>query len=71
MIVNYLSRTDVIKLDMVKYISKNIIERPKSFGRFYKKFRLTLSNPDTLFYEIDFNSEEVIDTVIGKISIEH
>lgn len=70
LIINYLSRTDVIKLDMVKYISKNMIERPKSFGRFYKKFRLTLSNPDTLFYEIDFRSEEVIDSVIGKIGIE-
>lgn len=66
-IVNYLSKTDVIKLDMVKYISKNIVERPKPFGHFYKMFRLTLSNPDTLFYEIDFRSEEMIDTVIEKI----
>lgn len=67
LIINYLSKTDVIKLDMVKYISKNIIERPKPFGHFYEMFRLTLSNPDTLFYEIDFSSEDIIDTVIEKI----
>ncbi|MCM1081934.1 MAG: hypothetical protein NC393_02130 [Clostridium sp.] len=67
MIVNYLSKTDVIKLDMVKYLSKNVIERPKTFGHASEKFRLTLSNPDTLFYEVDFNSEEVIDAVIRNI----
>lgn len=68
MLINYFSKTDVIKLDTVKYISKNVIERPKAFGRVLEVFRLTLSNPDTqLFYELDFTSGKNIDTIINYI----
>lgn len=66
MIVNYLTKTDVIKLDDIKYMSKNEIQ----IGRFFKKkmvYRLTLSDPERLFYEVDFESENAIDAVVDSI----
>lgn len=67
MIVNYLNKTDVIKLDYIKYLSKNIVE--SKFYKFTKKevFRLTMSNPEKLFYEVDFSNEELIDDIVTYI----
>lgn len=67
MIVNYLTKTDVIKLDYIKYLSKNIIERYNVFGKSTKLYRLTMSNPEKMFYEVDFAGEELIDDVIDYI----
>ena len=68
LIVSYLSKTDVIKLDCVQYVSKNELEERKAFGR--KIFRLTLSTPGQLFYEVDFTNETLIDDVIAYMQIE-
>lgn len=67
MIVNYLTKTDVIKLDYIKYLSKNIVEN--KFYDFLKKevFRLTMSNPEKLFYEVDFMDEGLIDDIVTYI----
>lgn len=67
MIVNYLTKTDVIKLDYIKYLSKNKVEENRF--PFYRKvlFRLTMSNPEKMFYEVDFASEELIDDVVDYI----
>lgn len=67
MIVNYLTRTDVIKLDYIKYLSKNIIEKYTLPGKSAKLYRLTMSNPEKMFYEVDFTSEELIDDVVDYI----
>lgn len=65
MIVSYLTRTDVIRLDYIKYLSKNLVEDGKH--RNGPVYRLTMSNPDKMFYEVDFTSEELIDIVAAYI----
>ena len=67
MIVSYLTKTDVIKLDLVKYMSKNIVEPDRGLYRGKEIYRLTFSNPEKLFYEVDFSNEELVDTVIEHI----
>ncbi len=60
MIVSYLTKTDVIKLKNIRYLSKN---EEKGINN-HRVFRLTMSDPEVLFYEVDFNSEDLIDDVI-------
>lgn len=67
MIVSYLARTDVIKLDMVQYFSKNEVENESPFGKKREVYRLTMSTPDILFYEVDFYSEGTCDEVMEYI----
>ncbi len=67
MIVNYFHRTDVIKLDYIKYLSKNLVEKKEFISRAERVYRLTMSDPETIFYEVDFVSEEFIDDVVGYI----
>lgn len=67
MVVNYLTRTDVIKLDYIKYLSKNIVEEKRFPYRKKVLFRLTMSNPDKMFYEVDFSNEELVDDVVAYI----
>lgn len=67
MIVNYFHRTDVIKLDYIKYLSKNLVEKKEFISQATEVYRLTMSDPDTIFYEVDFVSEELIDDVVGYI----
>ncbi len=66
LVVSYLAKTDVVLLSSVKYVSKNVIQK-KHKGR--KLYRLTLSTPELLFYEIDFMSEAWIDDVMERINI--
>lgn len=64
LVASYLFKTDVIRLDDVRYLSKNRVE--KSNGR--EIYRLTLAEPDTdLFYELDFKCEPEIDDVVEAI----
>ena len=65
LVVSYFAKTDVVKLDMVKYISNNLSEE-KSRGR-KKVYCVTLSNPDALFYEVYFSSERLADDVTEYI----
>lgn len=67
MIVNYFHRTDVIKLDYIKYLSKNLVDKKEFISQATQVYRLTMSDPDTIFYEVDFVSEELIDDVVGYI----
>lgn len=68
MLVNYLTKTDVIKLDLIKYLSKNEVTKSNMLGKKINVFRLTVSNPDTMFYEIDFGNEELCDEVMEYMS---
>lgn len=64
LIVSYWFHTDVIRLDDVRYLSKNRVET--KHGR--EIFRLTLAEPETdLFYELDFKDEPLIDAVVEAI----
>ena len=64
LIAAYWFHTDVIRLDDVRYLSKNRVE--EKGGR--EVYRLTLSEPETdLFYEIDFKEEELIDACVDAI----
>lgn len=66
LIVSYLTKLDVVRLDLIKYMSKNLVEEKR--GMFHHRaFRLTMSNPDKLFYEIDFSSERLINRVVRTI----
>ena len=66
LVVSYLAKTDAVKLDAVQYISKNELEGKKAFRR-NPVYRLTLSTPGRIFYEVDFTNEELIDDVIECI----
>ena len=64
LVATYWFHTDVIRLDDVRYLSKNRVEERS--GR--ELYRLTLSEPETdLFYEIDFREEELIDACVDAI----
>ncbi len=67
MIISHLLKTEVIKLDMVKYMSKNIVEKAISKNRSIEVYRLTISNPGIMFYEVDFMEEDFIDQVVTNI----
>lgn len=67
MVVSHILKTEVIKLDMVRYMSKNIAEKKLGFGKTTEVYRLTISNPGILFYEVDFEDEEFIDEVVKNI----
>lgn len=64
LVVAYWFHTDVIRLDDVRYLSKNRVEEKNA----KEVYRLTLSEPETdLFYEIDFKEEELIDACVDAI----
>ncbi len=67
LVVSYLLKTIVVKLDEVKYMSKNLTEKKVGFKKEETVYRLTISNPGILFYEIDFTDEEFIDEVVKNI----
>lgn len=67
MIVSYLLKTLVVKLDEVKYLSKNLVEKNVGFNRTVEVYRLTISNPGILFHEVDFVDEDFIDKVVENI----
>ncbi len=67
MVISHLLKTEVVKLDMVRYLSKNITEKKVGFKKVIEVYRLTISNPGILFYEVDFDNEEFIDEVVKHI----
>ncbi len=67
MVVSYLTKTDVIRLDYIKYLSKNLVEKEHSGRKKETVYRLTMSNPEKMFYEVDFTSEALIDDVVRYI----
>lgn len=67
MVVSYLTKTDVVRLDAIKYLSKDMVEKKKGIGKKREVFRLTMANPDKIYYEVDFANEEITDIVIEYI----
>ena len=56
--------TDFIRIDYIKYISKHVIT--KMHGR-KQVYRLTMSNPEKMFYEHDFKLESCADEIMEAL----
>ncbi|MDE6025273.1 MAG: hypothetical protein K2G45_07465 [Lachnospiraceae bacterium] len=67
MVVSYLTKTDVVRLDAIKYLSKDVVEKTNGIGRKREVFRLTMASPDKMYYEVDFANENIVNTVIKYI----
>lgn len=68
MVVSYPTKTSVIRLDMIKYMSRDVITRKPLLGGKRELYRLIISNDDTLYYEIDFTKKETREDVIDYAS---
>lgn len=66
-VVSHFLKTEVVKLDMIKYLSKNLVDKKVGMGKTEEVYRLTMSNPGLLFYEVDFYDEEFVDQVVAHI----
>lgn len=64
LIVSYISRIDVVRIDDIKYLSKHVEKRRRGLAKPIHVYRLTASNADDLFFEADFFDEEIINDVI-------
>ncbi len=53
--------TDFIRIDYIRYISKHMIQSKSGKKQVY---RLTMSNPEKMFYEKDFRSEACADEIM-------
>ncbi len=67
MIISHLTKTEVIKLDQIKYLSVNEIEKKNIFRKNITIYRLTISNPEVLFYEIDFSNLDTCEKIKSLI----
>ncbi|MCR5292203.1 MAG: hypothetical protein K6E28_04885 [Eubacterium sp.] len=63
----YVSHIDVIKLDEIRYLTKHRETVTRFPGRKETVYRLTASNVNKMYYEIDFPNEDVIDRVVSFI----
>ena len=63
----YISHIDVIKLDEIRYLTKHRETITRFPGRKETVYRLTASNVNKMYYEIDFPNEDVIDRVVSYI----
>ncbi len=61
--------TNVIKIDYIKYISKHVNSTKLFKNRNKMVYKLTMSNPEKMFYEYDFYELEEIDTIIEQLII--
>lgn len=66
-VISHFLKTEVVKLDMIKYLSKNIVDKKVGIGKTEEVYRITMSNPGILFYEVDFYDEEFVDQVVAHI----
>ncbi len=61
LVISNLGTTDFIRIDYIRYISRHVIF--KLNGR-KPVYRLTMSNPEKMFYENDFDSEACADEIM-------
>ena len=64
LIVSYLTKIDVVRIDDIRYLSKHVEKRRRGVGRPVYVYRLTASNADDLYFEADFFDEGIINDVI-------
>lgn len=56
--------TDFIRIDFIRYISKHVISKVNGKRQIY---RLTMSNPEKMFFEKDFKLEECADEIMEEL----
>lgn len=61
LIISNWIRTDFIRIDYIRYISRHVIMKMNGRKQVY---RLTMSNPEKMFYENDFDSEACADEIM-------
>ena len=64
LIVSYITRIDVVRIDDIKYLSKHVERRRRGIGRQIHIYRLTASNGEDLYFEADFNEEDIVNDII-------
>lgn len=64
LVINNWQTTDFIRIDYIRYISKHVISKNRGKRQVY---RLTMSNPDKMFYEKDFYSEACADEIMEAL----
>lgn len=62
LILNNLFTTDFIRIDFIRYISKHITMRGKR-----QIYRITMSNPEKMFFEKDFRLEKCADEIMEEL----
>lgn len=63
LIISNLTTTDFIRIDYIRYISGHVIARRNGT----QVYRLTMSNPEKMFYEKDFRSEACADEIMSVL----
>lgn len=64
LIISRWMTTDFIRIDFIRYISKHVIQKMHGKRQVY---RLTMSNPEKMFYERDFHSESCADEIMATL----
>lgn len=64
LIISRWMTTDFIRIDFIRYISKHVIQKMHGKRQVY---RLTMSNPEKMFYERDFYSESCADEIMATL----
>lgn len=64
LIISNWFKTDFIRIDYIRYISRHIITKMNGKNQV---FRLTMSNPEKMFYERDFRSEACTDEIMEAL----
>lgn len=62
LVISNLYTTDFIRIDYIRYISRHIIQKKKK-----QVYRLTMSNPEKMFYEKDFDSEICAEEIMAAL----
>lgn len=57
-------KTDFVRIDFIRYISKHVISSANGKRQIY---RLTMSNPEKMFFEKDFNLEACADEIMEEL----
>lgn len=61
LVISNWGTTDFIRIDYIRYISRHVIVKLNGRKQVY---RLTMSNPEKMFYENDFDSEACADEIM-------
>lgn len=69
LIVAYITKIDIIRLDEIQELTKQVKKVKGLFSGSRMIYRLVVSNVDETFYECEFTDEEVIDDVIDYIRL--
>lgn len=64
LVISNWQTTDFIRIDYIRYISKHVVSKRRGRKQVY---RLTMSNPEKMFYEKNFHSEACADEIMEAL----